>query len=189
MESDDGKYEQKAGASLRPCLYHTGSCRIFVWSDDGKRSGEDSVVAEITESGNANEESRVLVYVVGAVKEPGVYELQRGSRVYDVVQAAGNVLPYADMESVNMAEPVEDAMRVYIPLNPERTTPAAAGLVNINHASGTELETLPGIGAKTADKIIEYRNEHGGFRSKEELKEVPTIGEGKYAKVSERITL
>lgn len=77
-----------------------------------------------------------------------------------------------------MAEPVEDAMRVYIPLNPERTTPAAAGLVNINHASGTELETLPGIGAKTADKIIEYRNEHGGFRSKEELKEVPTIGEG-----------
>lgn len=82
------------------------------------------------------------------------------------------------MEGVNMAEPVEDAMRVYIPLNPERTTPAAAGLVNINHASGTELETLPGIGAKTADKIIEYRNEHGGFRSKEELKEVPTIGEG-----------
>ena len=144
---------------------------FFVWSDDGKRSGEDSVVAEITESGN------------------GVYELQRGSRVYDAVQAAGNVLPYADMESVNMAEPVEDAMRVYIPLNPERTTPAAAGLVNINHASGTELETLPGIGAKTADKIIEYRNEHGGFRSKEELKEVPTIGEGKYAKVSERITL
>ena len=154
-----------------------------------KRSGEDSVVAEITESGNANEENRVLVYVVGAVKEPGVYELQRGSRVYDAVQAAGNVLPYADMEGVNMAEPVEDAMRVYIPLNPERTTPAAAGLVNINHASGTELETLPGIGAKTADKIIEYRNEHGGFRSKEELKEVPTIGEGKYAKVSERITL
>lgn len=149
---------------------------FFVWSDDGKRSGEDSVVAEITESGNANEESRVL-------------ELQRGSRVYDAVQAAGNVLPYADMESVNMAESVEDAMRVYIPLNPERTTPAAAGLVNINHASGTELETLPGIGAKTADKIIEYRNEHGGFRSKEELKEVPTIGEGKYAKVSERITL
>ena len=155
---------------------------FFVWSDDGKRSGEDSVVAEITES-------RVLVYVVGAVKEPGVYELQRGSRVYDAVQAAGNVLPYADMEGVNMAEPVEDAMRVYIPLNPERTTPAAAGLVNINHASRTELETLPGIGAKTADKIIEYRNEHGGFRSKEELKEVPTIGEGKYAKVSERITL
>ena len=98
--------------------------------------------------------------------------------MYDAVQAAGNVLPYADMEGVNMAEPVEDAMRVYIPLNPERTTPAAAGLVNINHASGTELETLPGIGAKTADKIIEYRNEHGGFRSKEELKEVPTIGEG-----------
>ena len=56
---------------------------FFVWSDDGKRSGEDSVVAEITESGNANEENRVLVYVVGAVKEPGVYELQRGSRVYD----------------------------------------------------------------------------------------------------------
>lgn len=91
---------------------------FFVWSDDGKRSGEDSVVAEITAS-----------------------------------------------------------------------VAAAAGLVNINHASGTELETLPGIGAKTADKIIEYRNEHGGFRSKEELKEVPTIGEGKYAKVSERITL
>ena len=69
---------------------------FFVWSDDGKRSGEDSVVAEITESGNANEESRVLVYVVGAVKEPGVYELQRGSRVYDAVHAAGNALPYSD---------------------------------------------------------------------------------------------
>ena len=139
---------------------------FFVWSDDGKRSGEDSVVAEITESGNANEESRVLVYVVGAVKEPGVYELQRGSRVYDAVQAAGNVLPYADMESVNMAESVEDAMRVYIPLNPERTTPAAAGLVNINHASGTELETLPGIGPRRQIKLLNTETNMAGSAQK-----------------------
>lgn len=70
-----------------------------MWEDDGKRSGEDSVVAEITESGNANEEDRVLVYVVGAVKEPASMNCGGGA-AYDAVQAAGNVLPYADMESV-----------------------------------------------------------------------------------------
>ena len=143
---------------------------FFVWSDDGKRSGEDSVVAEITESGNANEESRVLVYVVGAVKEPGVYELQRGSRVYDAVQAAGNVLPYADMESVNMAEPVEDAMRVYIPLNPERTTPAGTPLrcsiSHHSHSSWSNFERCPASEPRRQIKLLNTETNMAGSAQK-----------------------
>lgn len=161
---------------------------FFAWG--GKDAApEKSIVAEMIEPESESKGNRVLVYIVGAVKEPGVYELPEGSRVYDAVVAAGNVIPYADVESVNMSELLADAAKIYIPLAPEQTNPTAEGMVNINQAAEAELKTLSGIGEKTAEKIIEYRNEHGGFKTKEELKEVPTIGEGKYAKVAGKITL
>lgn len=132
---------------------------------------------------------KILVYVVGAVKNPGVYEIPEGSHYYDAVKAAGDVLPYADMTAVNMAEPVTESMKIWIPLDPYMKDPGALGLVNINTAGVKELETLPGIGKVTAEKIMAYREEHGSFRTKEDLKRVPSISDGKFKKLADKITL
>lgn len=143
----------------------------------------------VGEETNASTVNTCLVYVVGAVMEPGVYELPEGSRVYDAVKMAGDVLPYAAMEDVNMAADIHDGEKIYIPLDPYRTSPDAIGKVNINSAGREELQVLPGVGVKTAEKIISYRENHGLFKTKEELKEVPTLGEKKYGKLSSKVTL
>lgn len=165
---------------------------FFMYFDFLDMSDRQSISAEIAkqeEMATQEREKRCLVYVVGAVAMPGVYELPEGSRIYDAVKAAGDVLPYADLEEVNMADILRDCEKIYIPLNPEKTSPNAWDKVNINIANKDELRTLPGVGEKTAEKIISYRNDHGRFREKEELKEVPTLGEKKYEKLSSKITL
>ena len=131
----------------------------------------------------------LLVYVTGAVRQPGVYELPQGSHFFDAVKEAGDVLPYAAMEDVNMAEPLEDGMKIHVPLDPEQRDARASGLISINSASAKELEALPGVGAVTAEKIVRYREEHGAFLSKEDLKKVPSIGESRYQKMADQITL
>ena len=158
----------------------------------GGESGNKEEISEIIESDREERNHKngsVLVYVTGAVKEPGVYELPRGSHCYEAVQKAGDVLPYADLDAINLAAEVEDESHIYIPINPEKTNTMLPGKININTAEAAELATLPGVGPKTADKIIGYRSEHGAFKTKEELKQVPSIGEGKFAKLAEQITL
>lgn len=150
---------------------------------------EEPVPAVETVADREESRGRILVYVVGAVKNPGVYEIPEGSHYFDAVKAAGDVLPYADVNAVNMAEPVTESMKIYIPLDPYMKDPGAAGLVNINTAGKKELQSLPGIGQVTAEKIIAYREEHGNFNSKEDLKQVPSISDGKFKKLADKITL
>ena len=88
-----------------------------------------------------------------------------------------------------MAAPIENSMKIYIPLNPDRSDPAARGLININTAGAKELEALPGDGAVTAEKIVKYRQENGYFTEKQDLKKVPSISDGRYAKLADKITL
>lgn len=151
---------------------------------------EEAAAEEVTEGNPGGAGKRkILVYVVGAVKRPGVYEMPEGSHYYDAVRAAGDVLPYADMNGINMALPLTEATKIFIPLDPNQSDPAAIGLVNINTANEKELETLPGIGKVTADKIITFREENGLFESKEDLKKVPSISDGKFKKLADKITL
>ncbi len=145
--------------------------------------------AEAGESGVPS--GRILVYVSGAVKKPGVYELPAGTRAYEAVEAAGNVIPYADVDNVNLSAELVDGEQFHVPLDPNRVSAAAGtagSLVNINTAGKTELDTLPGVGEVTAQKILDYRNAHGPFQTKEDIKNVPSIGDGKYAKLADRIT-
>jgi competence protein ComEA len=146
----------------------------------------------------------LVVYVSGAVVSPGVYELKANARVDDGVRAAGGLREDAAAEAVNLAAMLEDGMQVHIPtheelasgqtLAPGATTAASAaglaqtpstqtqgGLVNINTADMATLETLPGIGPATAQRIIAYREAKGAFSSIEELRQVSGIGEKKYA--------
>lgn len=141
----------------------------------------------------------ILVHISGAVAHPGVYALPSDSRVLDGLEAAGGLLAQADAQILNLAAPLEDGERVFVPavaptqpppqLNSafpagqtgagQPPTPAsnlASNLININTASQEELERLPGIGPVTAQKIITYRQQNGSFTAIEAIQDVPGIG-------------
>jgi competence protein ComEA len=131
----------------------------------------------------------VIVHVAGAVVSPGLYRLGGAPRVADAVDAAGGVAPDADVDALNLAAPVADGERVYVPRQGEGGADpgVAAGLgaaavtgpLDLNSATAQQLDSLPGIGPSTADAILEYRREHGRFRSVDELLEVRGIGQAK----------
>jgi competence protein ComEA len=127
----------------------------------------------------------VLVHVVGAVREPGLYRLKDGSRVADAVARAGGATPKADLALVNLAAPVADGTQVVVPARappPGAAGPAGgsgpgrAGPVHLNTATVEELDALPGVGPVTAQKIIDFRQANGAFASVDELDAVPGIG-------------
>ncbi len=131
-----------------------------------------------TEVGDIND--KIVVYVVGEVVHPGVYELNKNARLVDAVHAAGGLTSSADNVSVNLAMKLTDGMKVYIP--PKRGEDATAlgkrveTKVNVNMATPSELESVPGIGPVLARRIVEYRNSHGPFSSYEDLLNVKGIG-------------
>lgn len=147
----------------------------------------------------------VFVHVAGAVAKPGVYRLPAGSRVIDGVSAAGGARPDADLSAINLARPLSDGERVYIPRRGEVPPAAAAGdpsgggggggsggtsdKVNINTASVSELEQLPGIGEVIAQRIVDYRTQHGPFKTVRDLLKVDGIGEKKFESIQDHVTV
>ena len=140
--------------------------------------------------------SPARVYVSGAVKTPGVFTLSPGSIVRDAIDMAGGFADGADLSSVNLAARLSDGQQVQVSLTgelrPNRTPQAAAtlsGPVNINTASASELEALPGIGPVLSQIIIQYRQEHGPFRTVDALLLVPGIGPATLEKIRGLVTL
>lgn len=161
---------------------------------------------EIDEEEAENKESKIKVHISGAVKNEGVYELEGDARIIDAIEKAGGTLEIADMKNVNLASKLEDGMKIYIPKQGEEVTNSnqeveenialentpkenSKGKININKASKEELDTLPGIGESTAEKIINYRKEHKSFKSIEELKEVKGIGDAKFEEIKDLVDI
>ena len=139
----------------------------------------------------------ITVYVSGGVKQAGLYSLPNGSRVNDAIQAAGGFTESADTQAINLAEILVDGEQVDIPAfiptsmsgNNTRSIPGASPLVDINTASLVELDTLPDIGPKTAQRIIDYRMANGPFNSVQDLLKVDGIGEVTFNKIKSLITV
>ncbi len=140
----------------------------------------------------------IQAYITGAVVSPGVYTLQPGSRVNDLVQAAGGALPDADMTSVNLAKRVSDEDQVYVSSAGEApptavaqvpSTASQSGLIDINQASAEQLMALPGIGEVRSKAIVDYRAEIGRFQRIDQLMDVPGIGSGTFNGVREMVTV
>jgi competence protein ComEA len=130
----------------------------------------------------------ITVYISGAVATPGVYTLPDGSRIDEAVKAAGGVLDGAEMATINLAKPLVDGEQINVPGVPN-TTHVNAGRVNINVATVTELETLPGIGPSAAQSIVDYRLENGLFQSIEDIQKVPGIGPATFDGIKDFITI
>jgi competence protein ComEA len=147
---------------------------------------------------------QLVVHVVGQVKRPGVVLLRPGARVRDAVAKAGGALSGADLAAVNLARVVVDGEQVRVPRPGEVVSApdaassgapgagapgSAGGLVNLNTASESALEELPGVGPVLAQRIIDWRTEHGRFTSVDELAEVSGIGEKMFAQLQGKVTV
>jgi competence protein ComEA len=152
---------------------------------------------KVADDGGGGGGGSVVVHVAGAVRNAGVYRLRAGARVNDALARAGGATPRADLSQVNLAAKVEDGRQVLVPRRVSAAAPTApagqtgsagsaapgqpAVPVNLNTATLEQLDTLPGVGPATAQKILDYREQHGGFGSVDELGEVPGIGDVRLA--------
>lgn len=175
---------------------------------------EGSAASE-ADSGAVTKETvceEIYVYVCGCVNTPGVYHLEPGARIYEAIEAAGGMTDAADTGSINLALKLEDQMQIYVPSKEEVLSGAAypgsagsgtasgsqglplegsadTGKVNLNTATAEQLDSLPGIGASKAEDILNYREEHGGFTSIEELMDIPGIKSGVFDKIKDFVTV
>jgi len=140
----------------------------------------------------------LLVDVAGWVRHPGVYEFEEGSRVIDAIDAAGGARTGAMLELLNLAAPLIDGSQVLVPRAGDEAAPAIAGEaqgavaeapIDVNTASATELEALPGVGEVIAQAIVDYRTENGAFASVEQLLDVSGIGDATLEDIRELVTV
>jgi competence protein ComEA len=138
--------------------------------------------------------SQLFVHVVGAVRRPGLYRLSDGSRVADALRRAGGPTPKAQLELVNLAARVADGEQVVVPRRGSNVVAAGSpapsaqsGPVHLNTATIEQLDALPGVGPVTAQKILDYRQEHGAFGSVDELDAISGIGPARLAQLRELV--
>jgi len=168
--------------------------------EQAQPSGPDSAASGSLEA-SPTPARLLLVHVAGAVRRPGLYRLRDGSRVADAVRRAGGAKGRADLALVNLAAPVADGQQVLIPRRGEASSgataaPGSAGTgnvpaqkVHLNSATLEELDTLPGVGPVTAQKILDYRTEHGAFQTIDELDAVSGIGPARMAELKPLVDL
>lgn len=153
--------------------------------------------------GTAGAPWEVVVHVVGQVVAPGVVTLPAGSRVTDALDAAGGALPGADLSALNLAAVLTDGVQVRVPVPGEAVEPVPAaepggvvpggvvgtgdGLLDVNAATATQLDDLPGIGPVLAERIVQWRSEHGRFGSVDDLEQVSGIGPAVLEKLRDRV--
>ena len=160
------------------------------------RSGGATVSPAVTlERARDEAGPRLVVHVVGAVRRPGLYRLRDGSRIADAVRRAGGATTRADLALVNLAAPLADGTQVVVPArvpavagaSRDGDTSAPAGPLHLNTATVEQLDELPGVGPVTAQKIVDWREKHGGFTSVDDLDAIPGIGPARLEQLRELV--
>jgi competence protein ComEA len=156
---------------------------------------------------SASSRAALVIHVVGAVQRPGLYRLREGARVADAVARAGGATRKADLAALNLAAPLVDGIQILVPpragVAAARGSPSDAGVgseaagepavptgakLSLATATAAELDELPGVGPVTAQNILDYRAEHGPFRSVDDLDAVPGIGPARIEQLRELVT-
>jgi competence protein ComEA len=175
-----------------------------VSASTGESSDAQASAAQASTAASSSSAAAIVVDVEGAVVSPGVKELAADARAVDAIEAAGGFTKRAQRKQVNLAQKLSDGMQLYVPAKGEAqasgsgtssgagsssgsSTGEATELVNLNTASSEELQTLSGIGPSLAQRIIDYREQNGGFASVEDLKEVSGIGDVRYASLKDKV--
>lgn len=181
----------------------------FLYTNNKKNEIINEVEAEYIEE-EIVETKTIFVDISGEVNIPGLYELNEGARLNDVVNLAGGLTVDADIDSINLAYILSDAIKVIIPKREEKEqadknnekkvavvnngmfvsenkTTVESNVINLNTATKEQLKQLDGIGESTAQKIIDYRNENGNFTKIDELKNVSGIGSNKFEKIKGKL--
>lgn len=185
----------------------------YVGSDGGGSGGGGAtaraVPVRVSGGGGADAGGWAVVQVAGEVRSPGVYRLRAGKRVDDAVRMAGGPTARAELAGVNLAAKVEDGRQVIVPARggaapgggggggggggavalPGSAAAAPGAPLNLNTATPEQLDELDGVGPATAEKIVAYRQSHGGFRSVNELDQVPGIGPKRLAALKPHLTV
>ena len=137
--------------------------------------------------------AKIYVHVVGLVEHPGIYELESGARLYEVIFAAGGFGKNADQSSVNLARQVSDGEQIVVTdqgaTSAASSSTSASALISLNRASQAQLETLPRVGPALAARMIDWRTNNGGFKNKKDLMKVSGIGPKLYAGIEKLVTL
>lgn len=182
---------------IAAALIFTGGYKYAMWiASDAE---EEVIIENNVEEDDAGEAEELGVHIAGAVKKPGVYYFSLGSRVDDALRQA-EPLAEADLNALNLARKLADGEKIYVPKKGETPEQALNGTVlteqgasgqkvNINTATAAELDTLPGIGPAIAQRIIDYRTEHGPFRTIADLQKVSGIGERRYEQIKDLVTI
>ncbi len=201
------KFDKKLVISLILLLVIIAITIYLMNKDLDKESFEASDFIENTNSSSLTEESKqIAIHIDGEVMSPGIKYLETGARISDAIQASGGTTALVDFSKINLAYVLKDGQKVHVPsiyesINVEtvsndagenviiQDTNSNSNMVNINTATQAELETLPGVGASTALKIINYRNQNGNFKKIEDLMNVNGIGETKFSTLKDYITI
>ena len=190
-------------------IYQKAGSNEFIEKDEdiliAQNASSDNQVNDIDKE---EAEEIIIVHIAGAVKSPGVVKLKKGSRMEDAIEMAGGLTQNADISNVNLAYVLDDGVKIVMPekRNNQETNEIInndagenvisetssklenkTSLININKASQTELESLSGVGASLASKIIAYRNSNGKFSKIEDIKKVSGIGDSKYEAIKDFI--
>ncbi|NLL32907.1 MAG: ComEA family DNA-binding protein, partial [Enterococcus cecorum] len=164
---------------------------------------------EQEQANNESKSTKIYVDISGAVKQPGVYQLPEGSRLFDLLKQAGGLTEDAAIQTVNQAMIIQDQQKIiiltqnqaqsidteninnngHLEEKSDEKSSKEAGKININQADLTQLQQLSGIGEKKAQAIIDYRNENGSFKTIEDLAKVTGIGEKTVEKLRDSITI
>ena len=191
----------QTGCSRKEELYLQGIERENLMTEMLQETAAEQV--HLAETELQTELQTGYVFVCGSVREPGVYQISEGMRVYEAVALAGGFSEQADQEWLNQAEYVNDGQKLYVysleetlqmqkdGMQPDGIQPdgQTGQKININTADKESLMTLPGIGEAKADAIIQYREENGDFSSIEEIQNIPGIKTAVFAKIKDNITV